>query len=110
MATRAYAKRVGVSAIKMRRVADLVRGKNAEEAMSVLKFVPTPAAGVIEKTLKSAMANAENNDLKDRSKLKVVKITVDGGPRVRRFRAKARGRAGAFDRPSSHLTVEVDEA
>lgn len=109
MATRAYVKRSGISAIKMRRVADLVRGKNADEAMTMLKFVPTPAAGLVAKTIRSAVANAENNDLKDRAKLKIVKITVDGGPRTRRFRAKARGRAGAFDRPSSHLTVEVDE-
>jgi large subunit ribosomal protein L22 len=109
MATRAYVKRAGVSAIKMRRVADLVRGKPADEAIDMLKFVPTPAAGLIAKTIRSAVANAEANDLKDRSRLKIVKITVDGGPRVRRFRAKARGRAGAFDRPSSHLTVEVDE-
>jgi large subunit ribosomal protein L22 len=109
MATRAYVKRAGVSAIKMRRVADLVRGKPADEAIDMLKFVPTPAAGVIAKTIRSAVANAVVNDLKDRSRLKIVKITVDGGPSVRRFRAKARGRAGAFDRPSSHLTVEVDE-
>jgi len=109
MPTRAYLKRTGISAIKMRRVVDLVRGKNADEAMDMLKFVQSPAAGVVAKTIRSAVANAENNDLKDRSKLKVVKITVDAGPWVRRFRAKARGRAGAFDRPSSHLTVEVDE-
>jgi large subunit ribosomal protein L22 len=109
MGTRAYVKGAGVSAIKMRRVADLVRGKPADEAMDMLRFVPTPAAGLIAKTIRSAVANAETNDLKERSRLKIVKITVDGGPRVRRFRAKARGRAGAFDRPSSHLTVEVDE-
>lgn len=109
MATRGYTKRVGISPIKMRRVVDLVRGQQADQAMDMLKFVPTPAAVAVSKTIRSAVANAEINDLKDRSKLKIVKITVDGGPRTRRFRAKARGRAGAFDRPSCHLTVEVDE-
>ncbi len=99
----------GISTTNLRRVANLVRGKPLEEAVTMLKFIPSPAAVAVRKTIESAAANAETNDLKDRQMLRVVKITADMGPSVRRFRAKARGRAGAFDRPTSHITVEVDE-
>jgi large subunit ribosomal protein L22 len=102
-------KSVGVSAINLRRVANLVRGKGVDEAVSALKFVPSPAAVVVRKAIESAAANAQNNDLKERAGLRVIKVTADGGPPVRRFRPKARGRSGAFDRPTSHVTVIVDE-
>jgi large subunit ribosomal protein L22 len=61
------------------------------------------------KILKAATANAENNDLQSREDLKIVRITADKATWVRRFRPKARGRVGAFDRPTSHITIEVDE-
>ena len=99
----------GISTINLRRVADLVRGRTVEEAVNTLKFVPSPAAVAVRKVIESAAANAANNDLKDREKLKVVSVRADEGPTVRRFRAKARGRAGAFNRPTSHITVVVDE-
>ncbi len=102
-------KSVGVSTINLRRLANMVRGKQVDEAVSALKFVPSPAAIVVRKAIESAAANAQNNDLKERAGLMVIKITADQGPPIRRFRPKARGRAGAFDRPTSHLTVIVDE-
>ena len=108
MAT-ASSRLVGISSINMRRVADLVRGKQVDEAVTTLKFIPSTAAVAMGKLIESAAANAQNNDLKDRATLKVIKITADKGPRVKRFRPKARGRAGAFNRSTSHIKVTVDE-
>ena len=105
----ARAQNVGLSTINLRRVADLVRGKSLEEAVNTLRFIPSAAAQTLLKTIESAAANAETNDLKDRQSLRVIKVTADQGPMVRRFRAKARGRAGAFNRSISHITVVVDE-
>ena len=101
---------VGISARKMRRIMDLVRGKRVDAALDVLRVVPSPAATAISKTLKSAAANAENNEAMDPGNLEIVSIVADAGPRLRRYRPKARGRAGAFDRPTCHITVFVDEA
>ena len=110
MPVRAHSHMVGISARKMRRVLDLVRGKRVDAALDVLRIMPSPAATAISKTLKSAAANAENNEAMDPDNLKIVSIVADEGPTLRRFRPKARGRVGAFDRPSCHITVFVDEA
>jgi large subunit ribosomal protein L22 len=100
---------VGISAFKVRRVLDLVRGKRVDTALDILRVMPSPAATAVSKTLKSAAANAENNEAMDPDNLKIVSIVADQGRSQRRYRAKARGRAGAFDRPSCHITVFVDE-
>lgn len=110
MPARAYNKNVGVSAIKLRKVADLVRGQPVDAALDTLRYMTTPSADIVSRTVRSAAANAENNELLDRDSLRIVTITVDEGRTLRRFRPKARGRVGAFNRPSSHLTVIVDEA
>jgi large subunit ribosomal protein L22 len=99
----------GYSPLKLRRVIDLVRGKQVDTAVDMLRYMTSPMSVAVRKTIESAAANAENNDLMDRNNLRVVSITADPGPRLRRFRPKARGRVGAFDRSTSHLTVEVDE-
>ena len=109
MAAHARAKSVGISAKKLRLVCDLVRGKNVETAVNTLRFTVSPSAIVILKTLNSAVANAEANEFMSRDNLKITRITADQGPRMRRYRARSRGRAGAFNRPTSHLIVEVDE-
>lgn len=100
----------GVSTTNLRRLANLVRGKPVEEAVNTLTFIPSPAAVLVRKTIQSAAANATNNDLKDSAKLRVLEIFANQGTPVRRFRPKARGRVGAFDRPTSHMTIVVDEA
>ncbi|MDA1257951.1 MAG: 50S ribosomal protein L22 [Chloroflexi bacterium] len=110
MAVRAYNKSVGISAFKLRKVADLIRGRAVDDALNTLRFMISPSATVMFKTIASAAANAENNELMDRGSLKIVTVTVDQGTTLRRFRPRARGRVGAFNRPSSHLTVEVDES
>ena len=109
MAARARIKGVGISAKKMRKVCDLVRGKDVAVAADLLRFTQTPSAAVLLKTINSAAANAENNELMNRANLRIVEITADIGPRMRRFRPKARGRVGTFDRPTCHVTVVVDE-
>ena len=107
---KAVSKLVGISSTKLRHVIDLVRGAPVDEAIETLRFMTTPAATDVRKTVQSAAANAENNDLQDRDTLIVKEIYADKGPSLKRFRAKARGRAGAFDRPTSHITVIVDAA
>ena len=109
MAVRAKSKGLGISARKMRIVCDLVRGKDVASAVSMLRFTQSPSADIIMKTINSAVANAENNDLMNRDTLRISRITVDDGPRLKRIRPTARGRAGSFNRPSCHLIVEVDD-
>jgi len=109
MPVRAVAKRVGLSPKRLRPLVDALRGKNVQESLQALRFVPGPAAVRIAKVLRSASANAENNLQLNSARLKVVRAYVDGGPMLKRFRAKARGRVGPILRRSSHITVEVDE-
>ena len=104
---KAYNKNIGYSAYKMRRIIDLIRSKSVNDARLQLSMLGTPAAKEILKILNSAIANASNNESVSEEELYVTKIFADNGPRLKRFKPKARGRAGAFDRPSSHLTIEV---
>ena len=104
---KAYNKNSGYSAYKMRRIIDLIRSKSVNDARLQLSMLGTPAAKEILKILNSAIANASNNESISEDELYVTKIFADSGPRLKRFKPKARGRAGAFDRPSSHLTIEV---
>tara|TARA_B100001029_G_scaffold86659_1_gene71119 strand:+ start:138 stop:473 length:336 start_codon:yes stop_codon:yes gene_type:complete len=104
---KAYNKNIGYSAYKMRRIIDLIRSKSVNDARLQLSMLGTPAAKEILKILNSAIANASNNESISDEELYVTKIFADNGPRLKRFKPKARGRAGAFDRPSSHLTIEV---
>ena len=106
---KAYNKNIGYSAYKMRRIIDLIRSKSVNDARLQLSMLGTPAAKEILKILNSAIANASNNESISEDELYVTKIFADSGPRLKRFKPKARGRAGAFNRPSSHLTVELDE-
>ncbi len=106
---RAVSKLVGISNVKLRHVVDLVRGSPVEEAVDTLRFMTTPAATEVRKTIQSAAANAVNNDLLDEESLVVKEIYANRGPSLKRFRPKARGRVGAFDRPTSHITVVVEE-
>ena len=105
----ARTKNVGFSDYKLRLVMDQIRGKMVKEALPMLRYMTSPAAAEILKILRSATANAENNDLQSIDDLKITRITADKGTWIRRYRPKARGRVGAFDRPTSHITIEVDE-
>jgi len=102
-------KKIGISPYKIRLVIERVKGKPVVNAVNELKFMKSPAAKAVRRVLESAVANAENNDLQNRESLKITQISADKSTTTKRFRARARGRAGSFDRPSSHITVEVDE-
>ncbi len=109
MQVKAKVKDTGVSARKMRPLADLVRGKRVGEALVMLQFMPSPLARVVAKVVKSAAANAENNFQMTPSDLRVVSIFVDEAPTLKRFRPAARGRAMRILKRSSHITVIVAE-
>ena len=109
MTAKAYYKDLDISAKKIRPLMNLVRGSRAVDALDTLSVYSSRSARVLIKLIKSALANAEDQNFSSNDNLKISTIMADEGPIMKRFRAKARGRAGAFNRPSSHLTVELDE-
>jgi len=109
MEVRAVAKDTGVSPRKVRLLVDMVRGKKVDEALTVLKFAPTPIARVVAKAVKSAAANAENNFQMSPSELKIVNIFADEARTLKRYRPRARGRVSPILKRSSHITVIVAE-
>ena len=104
---RATAKYVRVTPQKARLVADQVRGKPVTEATALLQFSPRGAARDIQKLIESAMANAENNHELIAEEMRVERITVDEGPTLRRWRARARGRATRIDKRTCHVSVAL---
>ena len=109
MEVKAVAKDTGISPRKVRLLVDMVRGKKVDEALTILRFAPTPTARVVAKVVKSAAANAENNFQMSPSDLKIVKVFADGARSLKRFRPRARGRVGHILKRSSHITVIVAE-
>ena len=112
MEAMAKARFVRVTPLKARRVVDLVRGKNAGEAVNTLRFAPQAVAEPVRKTLQSAIANAvegarRNSERLDEADLVVSEIYVDEGPTLKRFRPRAQGRAGRILKRTSHITVVV---
>ena len=110
MRTQARARYLRHSPYKMRRVADLVRGKPVEEAQDLLAHINRGAAPAILKVLDSAVANAENNLELDVDQLKVAVVYVDEGPTLRSFRARARGSVNRIRKRTSHVTVVVADS
>lgn len=94
---------------KARLVADLVRGKNVETALNVLAFTNKKAASLIEKTVRSAAANAVNNNNMDEDKLYVSEIWIDEGKHLKRIKPRAMGRADRILKRMSHITVVVSD-
>ena len=109
MEVRAVAKDTGISPRKVRPLGDMIRGKQVAEALTVLRFTPTPTARVVAKVVKSAAANAENNFQMSPSDLKIVSIYVDEARTMKRFRPRLRGRVSPILKRSSHITVIVAE-
>jgi len=105
--TRASVRGVRLSAQKGRLVADMIRGKPVDQAINILTFTPKKAAGIIQKVLESAIANAEHNDGADIDELKVKIIHVDEGPSLKRFRARAKGRGNSILKPTCHIFITV---
>jgi large subunit ribosomal protein L22 len=94
---------------KVRLMADLIRGKRIEEARNILNFKVKKTSLPLLKLLKQAVANAKNNFQLDESNLYITKILVDEGPKYKRWRARARGRAEEIQKKTSHITVILDE-
>ncbi len=109
MEVKAVSRFVRISPKKARRVANMVRGMKAKDALNVLKFVPQRAAVPIAKTIKSAVANAKNNYQMNEDLLYIKRIFVDQGPVMKRILPRAMGRADIIRRPLSHITVYVEE-
>ncbi|ORU00354.1 LSU ribosomal protein L22p (L17e) [Anaerovibrio sp. JC8] len=109
MEAKAVAKYVRIAPRKVRVVMDLIRGKSVAEAFAILKFTPKVGAEAIEKVLKSAVANAENNFDMNVDNLYVSSAYVDQGPTMKRIHPRSRGQAFKILKRSSHITVAVDE-
>jgi large subunit ribosomal protein L22 len=106
---RAVSRYVRMSSQKVRLVVDQVRGKWVDEALTMLKFMPQAAAKPVYKTIRSAVANAEENGGLDREYLYIARITADGGPTRRWRRFGARGRFKPILKRSTHITVILKE-
>ncbi|WP_288657929.1 50S ribosomal protein L22 [uncultured Limosilactobacillus sp.] len=106
---KATAKMVRVAPRKARFVLDAIRGKSVAAAFAILKFTSRGAASDVEKVLKSAVANAENNFDLDRASLVVSEAYANEGPTLKRFRPRAKGSASPINKRTSHITVVVTE-
>ncbi|MDA3732287.1 50S ribosomal protein L22 [Niameybacter massiliensis] len=100
---------VRVSSTKAKIVLDQIKGKDVQTALAILAYTPRYAADVIEKVLKSAIANAEHNNGMDVSKLFVEEAYATQGPTLKRIRPRAQGRAYSILKQTSHITVVVNE-
>ena len=105
-ATLRYAR---ISARKIKIVADLIRGKNVDEALAIVKFTPKASSEIIEKLLKSAIANAENNHNMKHENLYISEIYANQGPTLKRIRPAAKGSAVRIRKRTSHITIKLEE-
>jgi len=108
MAVQAIAKGVSLSPRKVSMVASLVRGRSVEEALTILDYTPRRSAMAVKKVIASAKANADHNHNLKPDTLRIVEITVTAGPRLKRYRPAAHGRALPFQKKTSHIRVVVD--
>ena len=109
MEVKAAAKYVRISPQKVRKLVDAVKGKPVEDGLNLLKFMPQKAASIVEKTIRSAVANADQIPDMDVDSLVIQNITADQGPTLKRFKARARGRGTRILKRTSHITVILSE-
>lgn len=110
METRAVLKFVRVPPRKARLVVDLIRGQDVGQALTIVRYTPKRAARIVEKLLRSAMANAQHNHgVRDVERLFVKAVTVDEGPRGKRWVPRAMGRATPIQKRTSHITIVLEE-
>ena len=109
MEARATGKYMRISPQKVRRIVPSVKGQPVETGLNQLKFMPQKASGIVEKIVRSAVANADQQGEMDVDALKIKNIIVNEGPMLKRFRARARGRATRILKRTSHITVIVAE-
>ena len=108
MAYKAVHRFAHISARKVRPLANLVRGKFADEALDILRYHPNRGARLLEKVIRSALANAEDRRAPDLADLIVVDVRVDGGPMFKRMRPHARGMSDVLKRRLSHIRVSLE--
>ena len=106
---RAILRYARISSRKVKIVADLIRGKKVDEALAIVKFTPKASSVIIEKLLKSAIANAENNHGMNRGNLVVSEIYANQGPTLKRIRPAAKGSAVRIRKRTCHITIVVKE-
>ena len=94
---------------KARLLMDLVRGRDVDDALTILRFSKQRASGMVEKVIRSAVANASEQEVPTRNTLYVAKAWVDPGPVIKRFQPKDRGKAYPINKRTSHLVVSIDE-
>ena len=109
MEAKACAKHIRISPRKARQVVDLIRGKSVQEAYSILQFTPHKGSAIVTKVLKSAVANAENNNDMSKENLYVAECYADQGPIMKRVQPRAQGRAYRIEKRMSHITVALNE-
>jgi len=109
MEAKAVLRYIRIAPRKARLVVDLIRGKGVGEALAILKHTPRAASPIVEKLLLSAIANAEHNYQMNPENLVISKITVDGGPILKRFMPRAQGRASRINKRTSHITIVVSD-
>jgi large subunit ribosomal protein L22 len=109
MKVKAVAKDIGITPQKVRLVINMIRGKKVDEALTILRFLPTPTAKAVAKVIRSAVANAENNFQMSPAELKITDISADKGHTLKRYRAQSRGRINPILKRSSNITVFVAE-
>ena len=105
----AHVKFVRISDTKARIGLDQTKGKGVIEAMGILKYSPRYAAEIIEKVLKSAIANAVNNNELDENNLYVADVVANQGPTLKRIRPRAQGRAYRINKKTAHISIYLDE-
>ena len=106
---RATLKFARISSRKVKIVADLIRGKDVDEALAIMKFTPKASSEILEKLLKSAIANAENNHEMRHENLYVAEIFANQGPTLKRIRPAAKGSAVRIRKRTSHITIVLKE-
>lgn len=109
METRAYLKGTRLSPQKAALVADQIRGKKVDEALDFLIFNKQKGSAIMKKLLESAIANAENNNNSDIDKLSIKTVVVNQGMRLKRMKARARGRADRIIKPTCHIEIVLTE-
>jgi large subunit ribosomal protein L22 len=108
MAVQAIAKGVRIAPRKVGVVASLVRGRSVEDALTILDYTPRRSALAVKKVIASAKANADHNHNMKPDTLRIIEISVTAGPRLKRYRPAAHGRALPFQKKTSHIRVIVD--
>lgn len=109
MDVKASGRYMRISAQKVRRIVGVVKGKPVENGLNTLKFMPQKSARILEKILRSAVANADNRGNVDVDSLTIKNVIVDEGPTAKRFRPRARGRSTRILKRTSHITIIVTE-